>query len=202
VLAEIESALAAAVAGDRPRDAVEALAAGIAGPDGSGTSPEVATLIAAARDEAEVNAVVVEDRSTSPDPGEPSAREIAAFALQRVREVSARMAEMDAACASGQVSDPVQALACLTNPAVWTGQTGSGATLLRVSKLGCAPEVAGTQYRCSFVQEARIDIAGGAAFGADRWGDLTQKLSGGEAVDARFIRAADGGWNVIWGDLD
>ncbi len=201
VLAEIAAALAAAAASDRPREAVEALSVEVAGADGTEAGPEIATLIAAARDEAEVNAVVVEDRSTSPDPAEPTAREIASFALQRVREVSAGMAEMDATCTSGQVSDPMLAIACLGNPALWTGQTGSGVTLLRVSKLGCEPEVAGTQYLCSFVQDARIEIAGGAAFGADRWGDLSQQLSGGEAVDARFIRAAGGGWNVIWGDL-
>lgn len=144
---------------------------------------------------------MVEDRSTSPDPSEPSAREIANFAVQRVRALSAHLADVENVCTSGRVTDPMAAMACLANPAVWTGQTGSKATLLSVTKLGCVPELVDTQYRCTFVQEIRIDVAGGEMFGADRWSDLAQRLSSGEAVDARFIRAADGGWNIIWGDL-
>lgn len=201
VLAELEAVLAAAAQGDGPRAAVERLAEAITPADGSLAGGGILTLIAAAREAAEIAAVRVEDRSTSPDPAEPSAGEIAAFALQRVREATREVAAMEEACTSGRITDPLLAMACLTNPAVWTGQTGSAVTLLAVTKLGCVPEVAGTQYLCTFVQEIRIDIAGGAAFGAGRWGDLTQDLSSGEAVDARFIRARDGGWSVVTGDL-
>ncbi|MBN9053404.1 hypothetical protein JQ506_16450 [Shinella sp. PSBB067] len=198
VLAELQTALSEAAQGERPREAVETLGAQVSGPNG--WSAGIGALVSAARDQAEIAAVLVEDRSTNPDPAEPTAREIAAFALQRVRTASARMADMESACTSGRITDPVAAMACLANPAVWTGQTGSGATLLRVTKLGCVPEHAQAQYRCTFVQEIRIDIAGGEAFGAGRWSDLSQQLSSGEAVDARFIRAASG-WSIVWGDL-
>lgn len=87
-----------------------------------------------------------------------------------MRDATAQMAAADAACTSGKISDPLQAYACLTNPAVWTGQTGSAVTLLGVTKPGCAPEVAGTQYHCSFQQELRLDITGAEAIGATRWG--------------------------------
>lgn len=199
VLAELKAALATAVQGERPREAVEILASQVSGRDGM--SPDIAALVGEALDQAEIAAIVIEDRSTGSDASEPTAHDIAAFALQRVREASARMAEMDRACTSGEISDPVAALACLTNPAVWTGETGSGVSLLGITKLGCVPEAGATQFLCTFVQEIRIDIAGAEMFGADRWGDLTQNLTSGEAVDALFIRASDGGWSVVTGDL-
>ncbi|WP_337180993.1 hypothetical protein [Shinella sp.] len=45
----------------------------------------------------------------------------------------------ESTCTSGHIADPVAAMACLANPAAWTGQTGSGATLRRVAKLDCVP---------------------------------------------------------------
>jgi hypothetical protein len=200
VLAELDVALAAAVVGERPRDAVEVLAARVTG-SGSNMAGDIASMLNKARDDAEVASVIVDDDSVSRDQAEPTAREIANFALDRARKVNAQMAAMDDACTSGGIRDPVAAMACLSNPAVWTGQKGSGVTLLRVTKIGCEPEQPGTQYLCTFVQELRIDIAGGEVFGAGRWGDLSQALTSGEAVDARFIRSAGGSWNVLTGDL-
>lgn len=201
VLAELSKALAAAALGEMPEAAVERLAAEVTSPDPSSHNPEIYALIADARDQAEVAATVLEDRSTSADDTEPKAMEIMAFALQRVREVNARLAAEGETCTSGAISDPLQALKCLQNPATWTGQHGSRVTLVKVIKIGCEAEAPGKQYLCDFVQEIRFDIAGGEAFGVSRWGDLTQDLTSGEAVDARFIRAADGGWSIVTGDL-
>lgn len=200
VIAELKNALDGAAESEQPRDNVERLVAQVTASGRASIPAEMAELIASAREDAEINAVVITDLSGNPDPSEPSARDIAAFAMKRVREASSDMAAQEAVCTSGGVSDPVQAMRCLGNPALWTGQTGSRVTLLGVTKIGCTPEVQGRQYRCHFNQQVRIDIAGSAAFGTD-WGQMTQDLSGKEVVDARFFRAADGSWTVVWGDL-
>ncbi|MGB3390086.1 MAG: hypothetical protein WBA88_19120 [Pseudaminobacter sp.] len=150
---------------------------------------------------AEVRAISVVDDSGSPQPGEPTAQEIATFALQRVREVNAQQAAKDDACMSGQISDPVQAVLCLTSPGLLTGQKGFGARLIAVRKIGCVSEVSDIQYRCTFTQEIQINMPGGDAFGGNTLTQMARQMSSGEAVDARFSRAANGGWNVVWGDL-
>jgi len=200
VIAELKNALDAAAASEKPRENVERLVAQVTSSGTALIPAEMAELIASAREDAEINAVVITDLSGNPDPSEPSAREIAAFAMKRVRDASSEMAGQEAVCTSGRVTDPVQAMKCLSNPALWTGQTGSRVTLLGVTKVGCEPEVKNRQYLCYFNQQVRIDIAGSQAYGTD-WGQMTQELSGKEIVDARFFRAAGGGWTVTWGDL-
>src|SRR5690606_24389850 len=118
-----------------------------------------------------------------------------------VREVNAQQAAKDDVCLSGQVSDPVQAMLCLTSPALFTGQKGFGARLIAVRKIGCVSEVPDVQYRCTFTQEIQINMPGGEAFGGNTLAQMARQMSSGEAVDARFSRAAAGGWNVVWGDL-
>ncbi|WP_128625356.1 hypothetical protein [Borborobacter arsenicus] len=163
--------------------------------------PEYAALIDEVALVAEVRAISIVDDSGSPQPGEPTAEEIARFALQRVRDYNAQQAAKDDACLSGQVSDPVQAMLCLTSPALYTGQKGFGARLIAVRKIGCVPEVSDIQYRCTFTQEIQINMPGGEAYGGNTLSQMARQMSSGEAVDARFSRAAGGGWNIVWGDL-
>lgn len=196
VLFELKEALyEAAHAHDGP-SAVDRLAAELLGPDLAPGNYQIAELVAEAREIAEVAAVAVEDRSAGGDAAEPSAAEIAAFATRRVQEANATMEEAEQACLQNKIANPVQALACLTNPAVLTGQPGPKAKLLKVTKIGCETEAKGRQYLCTFVQEISIDAAGSID-----WGALTQQMTSGEAVDARFIRASDGGWSILTGDL-
>lgn len=187
--------------GPEAEAAVRSAAAAYLEPDETHRYPAFAAIIEEVALVAEVRAISVVDASGSPQPGEPTAEEIARFALQRVREANAQQAAKDDVCMSGQVSDPVQAVLCLTSPGLITGQKGFGARLIAVRKIGCVPEVSDIQYRCTFTQEIQIDMPGGDAFGGNTLGQMARQMSSGEAVDARFSRAAGGGWNVVWGDL-
>jgi hypothetical protein len=187
--------------GPEAEAAVRSAAASYLGPEETHRYPDFAAIIDEVALVAEVRAISVVDASGSPQPGEPTAEEIARFALQRVRDANAQQAAKDDLCMSGQVSDPVQAMLCLTSPGLITGQKGSGARLIAVRKIGCVAEVSDIQYRCTFTQEIQIDMPGGDAFGANTLGQMARQMSSGEAVDARFSRAAGGGWNVVWGDL-
>lgn len=181
--------------------AVRSVAASYLGAEETNRYPALAAIIDEVALVAEIRAISVVDSSGSPQPGEPTAEEIATFALQRVREVNAQQAAKDDVCLSGQVSDPVQAMLCLTSPALFTGQKGFGARLIAVRKIGCVSEVPDVQYRCTFTQEIQINMPGGEAFGGNTLAQMARQMSSGEAVDARFSRAAAGGWNVVWGDL-
>lgn len=187
--------------GPEAEAAVRSAAASYLGPEETHRYPDFAAIIDEVALVAEVRAISVVDASGSPQPGEPTAEEIARFALQRVRDANAQQAAKDDLCMSGQVSDPVQAMLCLTSPGLITGQKGFGARLIAVRKIGCVAEVSDIQYRCTFTQEIQIDMPGGDAFGANTLGQMARQMSSGEAVDARFSRAAGGGWNVVWGDL-
>lgn len=187
--------------GPEAEAAVRSAAAGYLEPEEAHRYPDLAAIIDEVALVAEVRAISIVDDSGSPQPGEPTAEEIARFALQRVRDYNAQQAAKDDACLSGQVSDPVQAVLCLTSPALYTGQKGFGARLIAVRKIGCVPEVSDIQYRCTFTQEIQINMPGGEAYGGNTLSQMARQMSSGEAVDARFSRAAGGGWNIVWGDL-
>lgn len=157
----------------------------------------VAKLIA----DAEIRQIRIVDMSTNQDPGEPTAQEIAQFVLSRARNLNSGTASMEQACLSGAVNDPVMAFACLAAPAIYTGQSGTAVRLLSVTKTTCETEVADRQYRRTFLQEIDINLPGASQ---SRLGGVTAmagELVSNEPIDARFVRAAGGGWNVIWGNL-
>ena len=134
-------------------------------------------------------------------PGEPDAEAIASFALQRVREANAEISAREDMCMSSGFANTIEALSCLAVPGIVTGQKGFGVKLIAVRKLGCVTEVPDTQYLCTFTQEIQMNMPGGDAFGGKTLTDMAQRMSSGEAVDARFIKATGGRWNVISGDL-
>lgn len=157
----------------------------------------IATLI----DAAEVRQIRIVDLSTNQDPGEPTAEEIAQLVLSRVRNLNSGTASMEQACLSGAVNDPVMAFACLAAPGLYTGQSGTSINLLSVTKITCETEVADRQYRCTFLQEIDINLPGANQMGLGGVTAMASGLASNEPIDARFIRSAGGGWNVIGGDL-
>ncbi len=54
-------------------------------------------------------------------------------------------------------------------------------------------------YTMSHVLE--INMPGGDAFGGNTLSEMAQRMTSGEALDARFIKATGGRWNVNSGDL-
>lgn len=163
--------------------------------------PALAEIVYAATERAEIAAVNIIDDSANPGPGEPTAAEIAAFALGRVKEFNAQTAAAEEACMSGSFTNSIEAIACLSQPGIITGKKGFGARLLQVRKIGCTVETEGIQYLCIFTQEIQIDIPGGEIFGGDTLVSMGRNLMNRTPVDARFIRIRQGGWNVITGDL-
>lgn len=164
-------------------------------------APGYHEAIARLIDDAEVKHVRIIDLSVNQDPGEPTAQEIAHFVLSRVRNLNSGTASMEQACLSGAVNDPVMAFACLAAPGMYSGQSGTAVRLLAVTKITCETEVADRQYWCTFLQEIDINLPGASQSGLGGVTALASGLASNEPIDARFIRAAGGGWNVIWGDL-
>jgi len=56
-------------------------------------------------------------------------------------------------------------------------------------------------YICDFTQEIGFNLPGAEAFGMEVLLNAAPALSGAGVVEARFVRAAGGGWTVILGDL-
>jgi len=164
-------------------------------------APGYHEMIAKLIDAAEVRQIKVVDLSANQDPGEPTAQEIAQFVLSRVRNLNGGTASMEQACLSGAVNDPVMAFACLAAPGMYTGQPGTSTNLLSVTKITCETEVADRQYRCTFLQEIDINLPGASRSGLGGVTAMASSLASNEPIDARFVRAAGGGWNVIWGGL-
>ena len=201
VKAAFREKLLEAATGSNAKAAMHSVADSYVSPEEMRRYPGLAAIIDEVALVAEVRAISIVDDAGNPQPGEPTAEEIAIFVLQRVRDANAQQEAKDEACMSGQVSDPVQAMLCLTSAGVVTGQKGFGARLIAVRKIGCVAEVPDVQYRCTFTQEIQIDMPGGDVFGGNTLSQMARQMSKSEAVDARFSRAAGGGWNVVWGDL-
>ncbi len=180
---------------------VRAVAARYFDPEGIGRHGDYAEILADVELVAEVRAVRIVDETVNRQPGEPDAETIASFALQRVRELNSALSAQEDMCMSSGFTNAIEALSCLSVPGIVTGQKGFGARLIAVRKLGCVTEVADTQYLCTFTQEIQIDMPGADAFGGATLTDMARRMSSGEAVDARFIKATGGRWTVIWGDL-
>lgn len=143
---------------------------------------------------AELGAVRVTLLAASMPEGAPTEQDIALFAFNRVKNVNASLDEAARRCAAGQYRDAAEAMYCamvLMTPNV-------RASLQEVRVAGCVAEVEMQQYLCTFSQ--RVDM-GGAGGGGGWWVDAVADLTASEAVDGRFIRAAQGGWTVITGDL-
>jgi hypothetical protein len=201
IQAAFRKALRQAAEGPDPVQSVRAAMARYIDGDELGRYPELARIVADMELLAEVKAVRVTNLAGREDEGEPTAEEIASFALQRVREVNAAIGAQEDMCMSSRFTNAVEALSCLSVPGIITGQKGFGARLIEVRKIGCTTEVAGAQYLCQFTQEIDMNMPGGEAFGGDTLARMARQMSRGEAVDARFMRSRDGGWNIVSGDL-
>lgn len=199
---EFRAAMMAIEAGQDPRASVMNAAALYIDTNRLDHAPGWGAIIEAAILDSEVRALRIVDLSTSPDPGEPTAEEIAAFALDRARAINAEYRQLEERCLSGRVSGPVMALRCLGVPAVITGQRGMAARLLSITKITCETEVAEKQYRCTFIQEIDLAVPGMQNLGLESLVGLARSGTAGEATDARFIRQAGGGWSILWGDLN
>ena len=195
-----ERLLEAADGSDAPQK-VRAMAANYVDLNELHRYPELAPILSEVELLAEVRAVSVVNLAANQQPGEPTPQDIAAFALQRVREANSAYAATEDMCMSSGFTNPVEALSCLSVPGIVTGQKGFGIRLMEVRKIGCVTEVADTRYLCQFTQEIQVDMPGGAAFGGNTLADMARQMSKGEAVDARFVKARGGGWSVVTGDL-
>lgn len=181
--------------GLRPSDAVWQVAGRYITQDDLSSAPEMSEQISLAIDLVEVRAIEIVDRSVRISEHEPSAEDIARFALQRVRSYNERMATQEQTCLSGQISDPVQAVFCLNTPALWTGQTGFGFQLLRLEKIGCREDQPGVQYTCEFYQEIDIHFPGGEESVVSTLDQIAREMP--EVSQTRFVRNANGGWTGI-----
>lgn len=194
---EFASVLSRVEARGDARGAVLAAAAPYIAADDLFRAPELARIVEEAVLDAELRQVRLVDTSVPTAAGEPTINEIAAFVLGRVRDANEEIRRQEEICLSGSFTDPVAALNCLSQPAVWSGQTGQfGVVLLAVEKLGCTAEVAGTRYRCLFTQTIDITLPDGMGIGG------IPGLTSGEVQDALFLRMGGDDWRVIWGDLD
>ena len=179
------------------RGAVLAAAAPYIREDELTRAPAFAAIVDKAIDRVELRQVTLTDRSTTVADGEPRVEEIAAFALQRVRQLNEMLAARDDSCMRGQFSNVLEGIECLYSPGVWTGQKGSGAALMAVEKIGCEENIPKVRYTCMFRQTIRMNMPGGESLGP-----MIERMTGGEVVDAMFLREQDGDWQVVWGNLD
>lgn len=175
------------------RGAILAAAAPYITEDELTRAPAFAGIVDKAVDRAELRQVTLTDRSTTVAADEPSVEEIADFALQRVRGLNEALAARDDSCMRGQFSNVLEGIECLYSPGVWTGQKGSGAALMAVEKIGCEENIPKVRYTCMFRQSIRINMPGGESLGP-----MIEQMTGGEVVDAMFLREAGGDWQVIW----
>lgn len=160
-------------------------------------APEFAEIVEQAVLHAELRQVKLVDNSRTTSPGEPTIADIATLVFERVRSANADIRRQEDVCLSGNFSDPVTALACLSQPAVWSGQAGQfGVVLLGVEKLGCTEEVADARYVCLFTQTIDINLPEGMGIGG------VPGLTSGEVLNALFLRTGTQSWRVVWGDLD
>lgn len=181
--------------------AVKALAAKYFGNHPTFTDSDFDKVYREALELAEVKSVKIINLAVDSEEGEPTAEDIAAFALQRVRDGNEQIAAQEDRCMAGKFSNSFDALTCLNSPGVFTGQKGFGMRLLEVRKVGCTTVAAKSQYKCIFTQQLQINLPGADQMG---WGSMVnwaERASRGEPLDALFIRAAGGSWTVVWGDL-
>ncbi|WP_323010912.1 hypothetical protein [Paracoccus sp. (in: a-proteobacteria)] len=164
--------------------------------------PEYGAVYKAALEEAELRAITITDNSRDPSRDEPTARDIASFALERVRAVNATISQMEDDCLQGTAAignNPVRALECLTLPAVLTGQKGFASELVSITKISCSPDGGG--FLCYFQQDIQFIGPGGAPINLeDLVGTFGERAARQEVQDARFIPGKNG-WQVIWGDM-
>lgn len=198
VQAEFADALAEVEARSDAEGAVLAAAAPYIAADDLIHAPEFAQIVEKAVLHAELRQVKLVDNAKATSPGEPTIADIATFVFERVRSANAEIRRQETQCMSGDFNnDPLLALACLSQPAVWSGQTGQfGVVLLGVEKLGCTEEVADARYLCLFIQTIDINLPDGMGIGG------IPGLTSGEVLDALFLRTEPEGWRVVWGDLD
>lgn len=146
---------------------------------------------------AELRQVKLVDNAKTTSAGEPTIADIATFVFERVRSANADIRQQEDRCLSSDFNDPLSALACLSQPAVWSGQAGQfGVVLLGVEKLGCTEEVPDARYVCLFIQTIDINLPGGMGIGG------IPNLTSGEVLDALFLKTEADGWRVVWGDLE
>lgn len=197
VQSEFAAALDKVEAQGDAREAVLAAAAVFISPDDLIHAPEFAETVERAVFRAELRQVKLVDNSTATSVGEPTVADIATFVFERVRSANAEIRRQEEACLSGNFSDAVAALACLSQPAVWSGQAGKfGVVLLEVEKLSCTEEAPEARYVCLFTQTIDINMPEGMGIGG------LPSMTSGEVLDALFLRTGTDSWRVVWGDLD
>jgi hypothetical protein len=203
VQAAFRETLLAVAKGPEAKSAVKAKAAEYIDVDNLDSTPEYARILYEVSQVAEARAVSIIDLSGSEQEGEPTAEEIASFALQRIQDYNSNAAAMEQYCMrGGAANNPVEAFGCLGQPGVVTGRKGFAARLIEIRKIGCVAEVSGARYLCDFTQEIAFNAPGADPFGARSLDKMARAATKNEPVKARFIKAANGGWNVIWGDLN
>lgn len=161
-------------------------------------APAFAEILDHAILQAEIRQVELIDRSTPVSPNEPTVIDIATLALQRVRAANEDILRKEEVCLSGNFSDPVTALGCLSVPALLSGKKGQfGVVLLEVQKIGCTEEVTDTRFVCLFTQTVDMNLPAGLDLGVN-----VAALTSNEVLDAMFLRDAEGDWQVVYGELD
>ncbi len=197
VQAEFADALAEVEARGDAQGAVMAAAAPYIVADDLVHAPEFARIVERAILHAELRQVKLVDNSKATSPGEPTIADIATFVFERVRSANADIRRQEESCLASEFNDPLSALACLSQPAVWSGQAGQfGVVLLGVEKLGCTEEVPGARYVCLFIQTIDINMPDGMGIGG------IPGMTSGEVLDAMFLKTEPDGWRVVWGDLE
>ncbi|WP_302139739.1 hypothetical protein [Halomonas alkalicola] len=202
---DIQQALRATLlsveAGNSPAAAVRAEAARYLSAADLERQPVLAALVDDSILQAELRTIRITDQSPSPEPGEPTAHEIAQYVFERVQDYNRTTRSHEAECASGNVSNPIVALRCLQQISTWTGEEGLSVRLKSLTKIGCRPEHSDTHYRCLYTQELQMSMPMSGEFGLDGIFDMVGPMSGQEVTEALFIRRASGGWTVITGRI-
>lgn len=195
----LRATLLAVEPGNSPAAAVRVAAARYLSEADLRRLPELAALVDDSILQAELRTIRITDQSPNPEPGEPTANEIAQYVFERVQDYNRSMRSREAECASGNVSNPIVALGCLQQISTWTGEEGLSVRLKSLAKIGCRPEHANTHYRCLYNQELQMSMPMSAEFGLDSLLEMVGPMSGQEVTEALFIRRASGGWTVITG---
>lgn len=112
-------------------------------------STGIAELIASAGEEAGVDAVVKMDLSGRPAPSEPRTREIAALALQPVREAFFELSSQVIVCTRGDVSGHLKATGALRGT---TAEARWVMLMQRLPNLLCSPGSYIAPWSCAPIQ--------------------------------------------------
>lgn len=117
VLGAFRQLLADVPSGRGAKEAVRAAASQYLDEAAMQCLPDYAAIYEEALEEAELHAITITDNSRDPGPDEPTAEDIARFALDHVRAVNATISQIEDDCmqgAAGIGNNPVRAMECQT----------------------------------------------------------------------------------------